>query len=220
METRSATRRKNGRRKCPPGYVKRKSYTRKNTGKHVKGVCIRSTSGHMNNFKAYTQKTKAKMQERLARVLGTRKRCPPGQIARDAYVRKVSNTIAKQGYSKTTRSGKTITVFPKAKSVFVKATCVKDVGKVGKLPEGAPIIGPLRKGELKKHGYAYSLPEMVRRNALRRAVGEFGPLSTYRKLNAAAKLTVRENPSASKAFTSDRNWVHRTYSKNGVLRAF
>ncbi len=135
-------------------------------------------------------------------------------------MRRVSRNVAQRGYTKRTKSGKTITIHPKEKSVFVPATCVKDVGKVGKLPEGAPTIGPLRKGELKKHGYAYALPEMQRRNALKKAVSEFGPLSTYRKLNAAAKLTVRENPSASQTFTSDRNWIHRTYSKNGVLRAF
>ena len=211
---------KNGRRKCPAGYVKRAGYTRKNTGTRVKSSCIRSTSGHLNAFKAQTQKVKAKMQARLARVLGTRKRCPPGQIARDAYVRKVSHSVAQQGYLKRTKTGKIITVYPKEKSVFVPASCVKDVGKVGKLPEGAPTIGPLRKGELKKHGYAYLLPEMQRRNALRKAIGEFGPLSTYRKLNAASKLTVSENPAASKAFADDRNWIRKTYSKNGALRAF
>ena len=160
------------------------------------------------------------MRARLGRVLGTRKRCPPGQIARDAYVRKVSHNIAARGYTRRTKSGQVITIHPSEKSVFVPATCVKDVGKPGKLPEGAPTIGPLRKGELKKHGYMYSLPEEGRRDALRRAISEFGPLSTYRKLNAAAKLTVRENPTASKTFSSDRNWIHRTYSKNGILRAF
>ena len=210
----------NGRRKCPPGYVKRAGYTRKNTGTHVKSSCIRSTSGHMNNFKAKTQTLKSKMQARLARVLGTRKRCPPGQIARDAYVRKVSHNVAQRGYTKRTKFGKVITVYPKEKSVFVPASCVKNVGKVGKLPEGAPSIGPLRKGELKKHGYSYTLPEMQRYYALRKAVSEFGPLSTYRKLNAASKLTVSENPNASKTFAADRNWIRKTYSKNGVLRAF
>lgn len=211
---------RNGRRKCPAGFIKRKAYTRKNTGTHVKGKCIRSTSAYRNNFKAKTRKEKAKMQARLSRVLGTKKRCPPGQIARDAYVRRISHNVAQRGYTKKTKTGKVITVHPKEKSVFVPATCVKDVGKIGKLPEGAPVIGPLRKGELKKHGYAYSLPEIQRRNALRRAVGEFGPLSTYRKLNAAAKLTLRENPTASQTFSADRNWIHRTYSKNGILRAF
>jgi hypothetical protein len=35
--------------KCPEGYVKRKGYTRKSSGKYIKGVIIRSTSPYSTN---------------------------------------------------------------------------------------------------------------------------------------------------------------------------
>ena len=60
--------------KCPEGYVKRKGYTRKNTGKYIKGVCIRSTS-------PYTSKPMAPRK--------SRKHCPPGKIPRISYTRRV-----------------------------------------------------------------------------------------------------------------------------------
>jgi hypothetical protein len=143
---------------------------------------------------------------------GTRKSCPPGMIPRASYVRRISSSIAKQGYLKHTRSGKTIKVFPKTKSIYVKASCIKDLGKPGK---GKNVIGPLKKGELSKYGYSYRLPESERRSSLQKAIQEYGPLSTYRKLNAVAKLSTRTNPSASLAFTLDRNWIRNTYGFNG-----
>lgn len=157
---------------------------------------------------------------RLQAVLGTRKRCPPGQIARAAYVRRISNAVAARGYTKKTPSGGRTTVYPKSKSIFVPASCVKDLGKVGKLPAGAPTIGPLRKGELKQYGYSYKLPEVNRRSALTKAVQAYGPLGTYRKLNAVAKLTLRTSPAASATFANDRNWVRNTYGVKGELKAF
>ena len=53
--------------KCPSGYVKRKGYTRKNTGKHIKGICVRGTS-----------------------KLASRKFCPPGKAPRSGYTRHVT----------------------------------------------------------------------------------------------------------------------------------
>ena len=204
------------RKVCPPGYTRRKGYTRKNTGTRVKGVCVRSTSPH--NYKPENRgKT---MKRRIGALLGTRKRCGPGKIPRSAYVRRISSNVARKGFDKRTRSGKVIHIFPKVRSVFVPSTCITDLGKKGKLPEGAEKIGPLRKGELQKYGYSYKLPETQRREALRKAVGAFGPLSTYRKLDAVAKLSERTNPKAAQVFSADRNWIQQTYSDKGVLRAF
>ena len=61
--------------KCPSGYVKRKGYTRKNTGKHIKGICIRSTS-------PYAGKPTASRRSRKA--------CPPGKAPRAGYTRHVT----------------------------------------------------------------------------------------------------------------------------------
>jgi hypothetical protein len=202
--------------KCPEGYIRRKGYTRKNTGTRVKTACIRSTSAH----KTKPNNTRNRQTKRLQAVLGTKKQCPPGQIARKAYVRRITSKVHREGYEKRTPSGRTIKVYPKAKSIFVPAACVEDTGKAGKLPEGAPIIGPLRQGELKQFGYSYKFPEPTRRQALVKAVKTFGPLSTYRKLDAIAKLTQVAVPQASQVFASDRNWIRRTYGQAGVVKAF
>jgi len=160
--------------KCPPGYVKRKGYTRKNTGKHVVARCIRSTS-------PYAPEKKRK----------SRKACPPGKIPRTSYTRHVVNS-----------SGLT-------KSVRVKSTCVK--GTVSKA-----IIGPLRKGELKKFGYSYKHPETVRHHSIQAAIKQLGALNVYRKLDAVAKLSVTQNKQAHMVFSADRDWIRSHYS----LQAF
>jgi Family of unknown function (DUF5771) len=206
---------------CPPGMTRRKGYVRSNTGTIVRSVCIRSTSPYKNNFKKTIKSKMARMRSRIASMTGTKKRCPPGQIMRSAYLRKISTPVAREGYIKKLASGKEVRVFPTSKSVLVPAGCIQDKGKKGKLPEGAPTIGPLRKGELRKFGYSYKLPEEQRHTALKRAIHSFGPLSTYRKLNAVSKYTVRSQPKASITFAADRNWIKNTYAdKSGVLRAF
>jgi hypothetical protein len=160
--------------KCPRGFIKRKGYTRKNTGKHVVARCIRSTS-------PYAPEKKRK----------SRKACPPGKIPRTSYTRHVVNS-----------SGLT-------KSVRVKSTCVK--GTVSKA-----IIGPLRKGELKKFGYSYKHPETVRHHSIQAAIKKLGALNVYRKLDAVAKLSVTQNKQAHMVFSADRDWIRSHYS----LQAF
>ncbi len=202
--------------KCPAGYTRRKGYTRKNTGTHVKTACVRKTT----TYSKKPMNTRKRQATRLARVMGTKRSCPPGQISRKAYVRRITSKIQRKGYTRRTQSGKLIRVYPKSTSVFVAAGCVEDTGKPGKLPEGAPIIGPLRKGELAKHGYSYKLPEGDRHQALMRAVQEFGALGTYRKLNAVAKLTARTVPNTAMVFARDRNWIRNAYGVKGSLKAF
>ena len=107
------------------------------------------------------------------------------------------------GYTRKTKGGKEIKIFPKKNSVYVPSSCIK--------PPIASTIGPLKKGELKKFGYSYKLPDSARRKALARAVAEKGALTTFRKLDAVAKLSKRVAPTASKIFTEDRDWVKRTY---------
>ena len=78
-------------------------------------------------------------------------------------------------------------------------------------------IGPLRKGELKKHGNSSTNKTAKRHSSLRKALKEFGALGVYRKLNAVAKLGTRTMSKASKTFKRNRNWVRKTY---GPLKAF
>jgi hypothetical protein len=143
-----------------------------------------------------------------------RKACPPGMIERKGYVRKYSTTVRQKGFTVKRSSGTTYRVHPRASAAVVNSKCVKNTGKPGK---GVPrSIGPLRKGELAKYGYSYREAEEKRRAALRRAVGAYGTLGVYRKLDAVAKLSKRSAPRASDVFEKDREWVK---TKFGSIKA-
>jgi hypothetical protein len=102
-------------------------------------------------------------------------------------------------------------VYPKNTTVYAPASCVKDLGKPGKgVPEGEG-IGPLRKGEITKFGYSSKNSTEARHLALRKAILQLGVLSTYRKLDAVAKLSLRIAPDSSRIFAADRDWVLKTF---------
>ena len=92
--------------------------------------------------------------------------------------------------------------------MFIQAACIKNVGKPSKGPK---LFGPLKKGELAKHGYSFRRGEAERRAALKRALNEYGALGVFRKLNAVEKLTKRAAPAASSVFRKDRNWVRSSF---------
>lgn len=204
---------------CPGGYHKRKAYTVKRTGTRVPTRCVRSTTTYSNSSKDYKAYVLQKQTRRLRNkgVGSTRKACPPGQVLRKAYVRVFKAETRKKGYTRRTRSGSTITIKPKRKSVTVPAACIDDKGRPGKLPPGVQGIGPLRSGELKKHGYSYKNSSEQRHRALSSAVQEFKPLGVYRKLDAVAKLMIRQRPDAARIFAADRDWIRQAY---GPLKAF
>jgi hypothetical protein len=130
--------------------------------------------------------------------------CPKGYILRSGYTRKFRPSVKASGFT-VRRKGTTYTVRPKANTIKVDATCVKNRGLPGKgVAKG---IGKLRKGELIKYGYQYRLSDSLRQTALKRAIKQYGALSVYRKLDAVAKLSVRTASDASKIFIRDRNWV-------------
>lgn len=209
----------NSNKGCPSGYHRRKGYTVKKTGTYVPPRCIRATSPYAETsaeFKERTRRVQAARLGRAKRPQNTTRKCPPGQIARKGYIRRFTSGIKASGYTVKRKSGTTYKVYPKKGSTYVKSACIKDRGLKGKAAPGKQ-FGPLRKGELKKHGYVYRLPVEKRHNALKKAVAEYGALNVYRKLNAVAKLSVRTAPGASAAFKADRNWVKETY---GPLKAF
>jgi len=72
-----------------------------------------------------------------------------------------------------------------------------------------PGIGPLKKGQLTELGYHTNKSRTARHRALHKAVRKFGPLSTFRKLNAVAIYSKR-TPKA-KTFLKDRNWIKKTF---------
>ena len=203
---------------CPPGFIKRKSYTSK-LGHRVAPRCIRSTTGLAESRKNFVRRTLARQTARLrsARKSATRKnlKCPPGHIQRRGYVRKFATSVQRKGYTVRRKTGKVYRIYPEVESVYVKPGCVKDRGLPGKLAPGQG-FGPLKKGDLKKYGYVYTKARDDRHEAIKKAVKEFGALGVYRRLDAVAKLSKRTVPEASKVFRADRDWIRSHYS----LKAF
>ena len=202
---------------CPTGYHKRASYTRR-TGTHVGSACVRSTTTYKESskeFKSRVGKSQKAFRKRHHLSAHRTIKCPPGMIPRADYDRQYSTAVRQQGYL-VTRRGKTIRVFPKKTNyTHVKQKCIKDLGLPGS-PAPGERFTPLRQGELKKHGYVYREKDSVRRDALKKAIVEYGPLGVYRKLNAVAKLSKRTAPDASRVFKRDRDWVRKTYSPKGA----
>jgi hypothetical protein len=135
----------------------------------------------------------------------SRKNCPPGMIRRKQYTRRYSTAVRNKGFTVKRSNGKTYHVKPKASNMLVESSCIKNVGAPGKGPK---LFGPLRKGELAKHGYSFRRSEAERHAALKKAVNDYGVTGVFRKLNAVAKLTKRASPKASNVFTKDREWIH------------
>lgn len=207
---------------CPSGFHKRTGYTRR-TGTYVPAACVRSTTTYKESSREFKGRV-AKTQKAFRKSHGlTAKRtikCPAGMVPRANYARHFTTAVREQGYIVRRKSGKSYRVYPKKMNyTHIKQACIKDKGLPGS-PAPGERFTPLRKGELKKHGYVYREKEPVRRAALKKAVAEFGALGVYRKLNAVAKLAKRTAPNASRIFKSDRNWVHKTFSPTGHLSAF
>ena len=208
----------NANKGCPAGYHKRMTY-KSASGKTVPARCVRSTTVYANTSKNFKRAVTQKAARRLkaagitSTAVNLRKACPPGQILRKAYVRRFRTNVKERGYT-VKRGNQVYRAYPRSASTIVQAACLKDKGLPGKGPED---ITPLRKVELKKHGYTFRKSELERHEALRKAAKEFGPLGVYRKLDAVAKLSVRAAPKASVVFRKDRDWVKK---RLGPLKAF
>lgn len=136
--------------------------------------------------------------------------CPKGYIMRRGYTRRFRPSVKATGFT-VRRKGTVFTVHPKANTIRVPASCIKNRGLPGKGPLEGEGIGKLRKGELIKYGYQYRLSDSLRHAALKKAIKRFGALSVFRKLDAVAKLSLRTAPDASEIFTKDRNWIRDNY---------
>jgi hypothetical protein len=146
----------------------------------------------------------------MGRSFTRRKPCPEGKVERKGYVRKFGKEILERGYTVKKASGKAYRIHPAKESVYVKPSCIKDRGLPGKVGPGEG-FGALRKGELKKHGYVYERSRESRHEALKKAIGEFGALGVFRKLDVVAKLSKRTVPRAAAVFKDDRDWVRKHY---------
>jgi hypothetical protein len=204
---------------CPSGYHKRKAYTVKATGLYVPARCVKSTTTYaesQSQFKSRTARAKTARLARRGLTANNTRKCPPGQVRRKAYVRRFTSGVKAKGYTVRREGAKPYRIYPKKNYTVVRSGCIKNRGLPGKGTASGKTIAPLRKGELKKHGYVYRFPTEQRHAALGKAVKEFGALGVYRKLNAVAKLSTRTAPHASKVFKADRDWIK---TKFGPLKA-
>jgi len=134
--------------------------------------------------------------------INSKKSCPQGYTLRKGYYRKYGSQVREHGFNRVVK-GKTVKTYPSDKRILVKSACVR--------LKSFKKIGPLRSGDLIKYGYQYRLPSDKRREALKEAINSYGAVSTYRKLDAIAKLGVKKMPKAAEVFAADRDWVHRHY---------
>ncbi|MAF36282.1 hypothetical protein CL622_04150 [archaeon] len=100
------------------------------------------------------------------------------------------------------------------KSIWVRPGCIKRRGISQKKGLRLGGIGPLKKDQLKKHGYGANVGMKKRRNALKMAVRESSALTVFRRLNAIRILLRYVNPKASKTFHKDMKWVRKHYRKH------
>jgi hypothetical protein len=183
--------------KCPSGKTYRKTYTRK--GRRITGRCIRKTTTAKVTSRMVAAATRKRMGIRMRGFRKSKRgvrRCPTGKILRAAYVR-----------------------VTRGKRVPVPASCIPDVGAPGKgLRSSKPGIGTLKRGNLVRFGYEKiaTLDAGARHAALRKAVGAYGSLTVWRKLNALSVYTRRSSPATSRAAKADMDWVRTTWG----LKAF
>jgi hypothetical protein len=178
-------------------------------GQHRRPLCIPTLQTASRQVQAGEVR---RMTSRLAQSAPNRQgKCAPGEILRKSYVRKFRGSVRREGYSVHKDKGKTYRIFPKQRNVHVKAACVKDPKAVaGK--QQVPIFGAMKRRELLKHGYHYSLPINARRKALESAITEYSPAYVYKKLAAVSVLSKESKPTASTVFSEDSEWVKKQYN--------
>lgn len=192
---------------CPAGYYKRAGHER--MGQHRRPLCIPTKETASEQVKAGEVR---RMTSRLALSAPNRNgKCGPGEILRRSYVRKFRGSVRREGYSVHKDKGRTYRIYPKQRDVHVKAACVKDPKAVAGKQE-LPIFGAMKRRELLKHGYHYSLPINVRRKALESAIREYSPTYVYKKLSAVSVLSKESKPTASSIFAEDSEWVKKQYN--------
>ena len=172
--------------------ILRKGYSYIRNGKTVivPPVYIKDL-GPKGKLSEYVEEKKEEMKERKSRhsadYEGKELKCKKGKIVRKGFVSK-----------------------RKGKEIVVEAACIDDVGKPGK---GEQLITGIEQINFDSVGYKHinSLSLMERRNALKKAVEKFTPLSVFRRLNALYVLNKNTNKTLSKLFLRDRNYVKKHY---------
>ena len=131
--------------------------------------------------------------------------CPEGYTLRKGHTRKP------RGKHTIRRDGKVFIVSSSNVPVRISASCVKTRKHKETMSKTSKQIRILRKGALIKYGYQWRLSDITRRNALKKAVKDYGALSVFHKLDAVTKLTKRKAPNAHVRLEMDRDWIRAMY---------
>ena len=179
--------------------VKRKKPAKKSVKKSVKKSAKKPEKKSVNQTKKCTK-------DKALNPLTNRcvKNCPKGYIIRNSYVR---NPFIR-------KSGK------KVSKKVVSAKCIKSRGLPGKTsnrfkgPNKG--IGPLKKGELSKHGYTGIKDMGVRKRhqALNSAVKEYGSPMILKKLGAIKTYQKNKSPRVSELLYSNMKWLRKKYDSD------
>ena len=173
---------------------------RPSSPKRSKSTSSRGRTLSTSRTRASSPKSVSSRKFSIAKVLAPYKGCDNGEIKRKGYTRK----------SFTTRSGSRV------RSVSVSSGCIKDRGyrsRFFQLKTGTMGIGPLKKGELRKFGYAADASEESRHKALRAASKKYTSLTVLRKLNALATYNKRTQPEHAVVYKSDREYVSELHKR-------
>lgn len=66
-------------------------------------------------------------------------------------------------------------------------------------------------GALSQYGYSPKEPDNVRHEALRKAVNANGAGEVVKRLNAIANVTENSQPTNSRVYREDENWVRENF---------
>lgn len=129
--------------------------------------------------------TKSRKSRRKSK---SKKRCPKGSISRNSY------TYKRKGSKR---------------SIRVKPACVKSKGLRSRGKKSRSVIPKLKKGGLKKYGYAVHDSATARHTALKKALKVYGYSTLIKKLNAVKVLSKNTSPKNSRIYGSDIRYVQK-----------
>jgi len=189
-------------KKCPKGKIVNPSTGRCVKKKCPKGKMLNIGTGRcVNKPIRKTRKPSKTNKSTNVKKPGLKLRCPNGYIVRNAYLR--------EAYTR--KNGTMVS------RKLVPAKCIKSQGLPGKTSnryQGKNKgIGPLKKGELSKHGYVKvkTMPVRKRRKALDGAIGEYGAMKVLKKIGAVKTYQKNKSPETSRVFMDNMRWLRKKY---------
>jgi hypothetical protein len=211
---------------CPAGYRKQTGYTRK-SGKRFPTRCVHTASASAS---AKARKTKKWLGGGVFSNLlkSSSRKCPKGYVYRKGYTRKFRKTTRRIGYTVRRKDGRAYKIFPKTKSATVKSTCAKPRGKGHAKRSATSAVSSansalsrkcaqLKKGEMARYNYQYRQPATTRRLAIKRAIQDSSPVTVQKRLALASKCSAAINPTASRVFKEDADFIRKTYAIESLL---